>query len=79
MLTLDAAAAAAGRPPAALLILDPPWENRSARRAHAYDVMTRRQISEIRISDWCAFHWHFWARRSRRPCPGSCCRLMRAR
>jgi hypothetical protein len=50
--SLEASDAAAGRPPAALLIIDPPWENRSARRARVYYCMTQQLISEIEIGDW---------------------------
>jgi hypothetical protein len=51
--SLDAAAATTDRPPAALLIVDPPWDNRSAQRSRAYATMTLRSISQIRLGDWC--------------------------
>jgi hypothetical protein len=51
--SLDAAAATTGSPPAALLIVDPPWDNRSAQRSRAYATMTLRSISQIRLGDWC--------------------------
>jgi hypothetical protein len=52
--SLDPHAAMSGRTPASLLIVDPPWDNRSAQRAGAYACMTLRQISALCISDWCA-------------------------
>ena len=51
---LHAADATSGRPKASLLIVDPPWENRSAQRSTAYSCMTRRQILAIPVNEWYA-------------------------
>lgn len=65
ILSLHAATAITSRTPAALLIVDPPWDNRSAQRSRAYATMTLRSISQIRLGDWCGLPLPFSMTRRR--------------
>ena len=51
--SLDAADAVEGRLPAQLLIVDPPWPNRSVLRSRAYAALTCADLLHVPLQDWC--------------------------